>query len=906
MRASIARYCPRTPRAAILGIIIAALGAAVVLCASLLVPGEAIAAGPDAVLTPVGYDANTVPRGDDTSNLVVNLPFTMNWFGTTYDQIYINMNGNCTFGSAFSGYNPGTSTLSGTNRNIMAPLWADVDTRNTSTAQVTYSSTSPGAIPQVDGRNAFFVNWIGVSRYNNQSTPTNSFQLVIVDRSDTGAGNFDFMFNYDEVAWDIATSASTRRARAGWARAGSGYELPGSGTASTSLSTLLDTSASSTSLIQNTMNADGQLGRYVWQVRSGGAPNVPPTVTVVDRVLEGNAPMSYTGYTGAGDATAEDPDGTIASLTHDRPEVLPLGETWVHWTATDDRGISVTAEQLIVVQDTAPPSQPTVTCPTHTVGVWSANDIVGVEWSRSVDVCSGLEGYAYSWTRDAAGVPETVIVATEEPVTVDTQSFDTNVWPAGWSRSSTTYVRLTNAAGRTQGTYAAEMWANSNTRRSYSFYRDYDLSGLTSATLSFWNNIAGFAGTGDYARVEYSVDGGSTYTQLMNVTATTPWAQRQYDLPVGGTVRVRFLASVNRTAEYVNWDDIVVIGEAQPTTLTTQLTDGSWYFNVRSGDAAGNLSAVSTVGPIRIDRNAPTTTDNAPPGWSNTAVNVTLTADDGGGIVSASYYRINGGIIRTYTGPIAITAEGTTALQYWSVDQAGNTESPHDATVRLDFTAPSTPVLLSASETGTSTAEITWAASVDALSGTDHYAVVRDGSVIATTTELAYTDSDLEAGGTYVYAVEAVDVAGNRSARSASGTVTLPSSEIWLTISDDALDLGAVDPGDSVAPGASLQAIVGGIGPIAYDFFCSALDLTADTGAPGPSVMPVGALSFTVSGAVDIDETPFTNAPWLIDTATGAASTWERTYDMELLLEAPWDFEPGTYTTVLTYTAVVK
>ena len=134
-------------------------------------------------------------------------------------------------------YNP-TTTLAASNRNIMAPLWADVDTRNTAAGQVTYSTTTAGSVPQVNGRNAFFVNWIGVASYNNQSTPTDSFQLVIVDRSDTGAGNFDFMFNYDQVTWDIATSASTSRARAGWGRAGTGFELPGSGTAQGSASAL--------------------------------------------------------------------------------------------------------------------------------------------------------------------------------------------------------------------------------------------------------------------------------------------------------------------------------------------------------------------------------------------------------------------------------------------------------------------------------------------------------------------------------------------------------------------------------------------------------------------------------------------------------------------------------------------
>ncbi len=101
----------------------------------------------------------------------------------------------------------------------MAPFWADIDTRNTATSQVTYSSTVAGSIPQFNGRNAFFVNWINVAAYNNQAAPLNSFQLVLVDRSDTGAGNFDFMFNYDQITWDIATAASTHQG-ARWAGGG--------------------------------------------------------------------------------------------------------------------------------------------------------------------------------------------------------------------------------------------------------------------------------------------------------------------------------------------------------------------------------------------------------------------------------------------------------------------------------------------------------------------------------------------------------------------------------------------------------------------------------------------------------------------------------------------------------------
>ena len=141
-------------------------------------PARSFAAGPNAIQTPTGYNANATARGDDTSNLIVNLPFAMNWNGTNYTQIYINTNGNCTFGAGYTGYNPNT-TLAAPNRNIMAPFWADLDTRNTATGQVTYSTTTAGNIPQVNGRNAFFVNWVNVASYNNQATPLKPFQLVL-------------------------------------------------------------------------------------------------------------------------------------------------------------------------------------------------------------------------------------------------------------------------------------------------------------------------------------------------------------------------------------------------------------------------------------------------------------------------------------------------------------------------------------------------------------------------------------------------------------------------------------------------------------------------------------------------------------------------------------------------------
>lgn len=880
---------------------------------------SAIAEGPNAILTPTGYNTTLVPRGDDTYQLAVNLPFTMNWNGTNYTQIYINMNGNCTFGSQFTTYNP-SSALSATNQNILAPFWADVNTANAGTAQVSYSRTS-GAIPQVNGRNAFFVNWVGVSRYN-QATPTNSFQLVIVDRSDTGAGNFDFMFNYDKVEWDIATTASTTKARVGWAYAQSGgasFELPGSGVAQSQTSALLDSSASATSLIQNSLNSNGQLGRYVWQVR-GGTPNVPPQLTVVDRVLEGNAPGAHLGYMGTDDATATDPDGTVTSLVHDRSRVLPLGTTGVTWVATDNRGLTTSALQSIVVADTTSPTTPSVGSSTHVTGTWSTNRSVNVQSTGSTDVCAGVEACSYSWSQNAPATPD----ATADSVTstdftasasdvIDRQTFPNSTWPSDWARSGdTSYLRLTNATGRHNGTYAAEVYANNTTRRTAEFTRDFDLKGYTSATLSFWNNVSKLSQAADYSRVHYSTNGGSTWTQLATWTgplSATGWQQRQYSLPVGGTVRVRFSASVNANGEYANWDDIEVTGVVSATqkmlsvNQTQNRADGRWYFNVRTVDAAGNWSQTASLGPVMVDTVPPVTTDNAPTGWSTTPVDVVLTATDAGDIVS-TVYSVNGGSSVTYTGPIPVSAQGTTTIRYRSTDAAGHVEEIRTATVRIDSLPPTRPGDVDANATSISEIEVTWSASTDTGSGVARYEVYRNGVLAGTSTTTSFIDSGLTAGKNYSYHIVAVDVAGNRSPVSRTAEETVPTSSLWLVLTPGSVDMGALDPGSANTVDQAAKVTVGGVGAIGYELSCSAEDFRGiGVQAPVPT-LPVGALSYSTGGFITLPMRSFQLSAQPVSAAKGSRYRWSHEYVFSYQLSAPWDSDAGEYATTVTYTAV--
>lgn len=890
------------------------------------------AAGPDAVLTPSGYNANLVARGDDTSNLVVNLPFTMNWNGTDYTQIYINMNGNCSFGSGFTGYNPNTNTLAGTNANIMAPFWADVDTRNTASSQVSYSSTSPGTVPTVGGRPAFFVNWIDVAAYNLQAAPTNSFQLVIVDRSDTGAGNFDFMYNYDRVTWDIATAASSLRARVGWGRAGTGYELPGSGTARASASALSDTAATGTSLIQNELNDQDQLGRYVWQVRAGAAPNVPPVVTVTNRILEGNVPGVYSGYDGAGDATATDADGSVTSFTSNLPLFLPLGVTSVLWTAIDDRSSVSTRTQSVTVTDTTPPVLPTLTSPSHTPGVWTGSNSVTVNSTVSTDTCAGVLGASYSWSQNAPVSPDagldastastfTVSVPSTATIIVEDEAFPRTVWPTGpgaWARTST-YMRIATTAGRYHAAaHSAEIYDDSNNsaRHTESFSKTFNLSGYDVATLSFWDYHSAFSSTADFTRVEYSTNG-TTWTTLQTSTVgAAGWTQRVYALPNVANVTVRFTGSVSAIDEYANWDDILIVGQAASTTnlsntarsvnATTTLADGTWYFNLRTADAAGNWTATRSFGPVLIDSGPPVTTSNTPSGWSTSTVSVSLTATDTGSGVASTRYKLDAASVATYTAAIPISTDGTHTLRYWSVDVRGNVEATKTATVRVDKTPPTVPGAFSASAVSTSSVTATWTASTDAISGVSAYGVYRDGSLVATTTALTYTMTGLTPGQTYLFAAAALDVAGNWSARTASISETLPLSQIWMEISPTSIDFGTLDPGTNSVITSGTVVTVGGVGMLNYDLTCSAEDFTSLTTPTATPTMPAGYLTYAVTGWANLPDTAFTNSAAIVSASVGSAFPWNHRFVFDYSLNMPWTYEPGVYTTNVRYTAVAR
>lgn len=137
--------------------------------------------------------AGSIPpdyRNDDGSSPLTALPFSFNFFGTTYNSIYINNNGNISFGSSYGTFT--ASAFPNTSFQMIAPFWADVDTRGPLSGLVYYKITPTYMI----------VKWENVGYYSAHDSLLSTFQLIITDGFDTivPAGS-NVSFCYTDMSW---------------------------------------------------------------------------------------------------------------------------------------------------------------------------------------------------------------------------------------------------------------------------------------------------------------------------------------------------------------------------------------------------------------------------------------------------------------------------------------------------------------------------------------------------------------------------------------------------------------------------------------------------------------------------------------------------------------------------------
>ena len=217
-------------------------------------------------------------RTDDGSTNALSLTSVfgsqgLDFFGTSYTSLYINNNGNLTFTGPNSSYVPSALTSSPGNP-IIAPFWADVDTRGgVIPASVMASLISAG--DHGSGSNQVWesldtvnhvltITWDDVGSYAEHTSPVNAFQVQLIG---LGSGNFDILFRYETINWTSGDASGGAAARAGFTAANNNpedyFELPGSGASSSMLA------------LPTTIGNTGIAGVDVFQVESGSVTNAP-------------------------------------------------------------------------------------------------------------------------------------------------------------------------------------------------------------------------------------------------------------------------------------------------------------------------------------------------------------------------------------------------------------------------------------------------------------------------------------------------------------------------------------------------------------------------------------------------------------------------------------------------------
>jgi hypothetical protein len=221
---------------------------------------------PTAIRNLPGYMTNTLPANDDGSTGPVNVGFTLNFFSVSTNTVFVNNNGNITFNVPLAQFTPTALNTDNGGIPIIAPYFADVDTRGAGSGLVMYGNDTVCGLP------SFGVDWFNVGYFASHVDKLSTFQLVLISRPDTGAGNFDIEFNYGTITWETGDASGGtngfggQSSRVGYSNGtgipGTFFELPGSGVNGAFLDNGPD------SLVGHDLMST-TLGRYNFMVRNG-------------------------------------------------------------------------------------------------------------------------------------------------------------------------------------------------------------------------------------------------------------------------------------------------------------------------------------------------------------------------------------------------------------------------------------------------------------------------------------------------------------------------------------------------------------------------------------------------------------------------------------------------------------
>jgi hypothetical protein len=625
-----------------------------------------------------GFGENYVGRTDDGSSAYIDLrelfPLGLNFYGRSFDGLYLNNNGSVTFGTAFSAFTP--TAISGGSP-IIAPYLADADTRGT-VGDITPGGTSKGtnlAWYDLDASTrSFTATWDDVGYFNRRTDKLNAVQLRLIGVQDAQgeySGDFNIELRYEAVNWTTGDFSGGSGGLGGTiSRAGFGggdglgfYELPQSG----NQAGMLD--------LESASNI-GDSGRFLFAFRDG---TLAPTVAIDDvSVNEGSgSPNAHATVRLRLSAPSAVPI-TVDYATADGTGLA--GQTYVaqRGTVTFAPGATEQTVQVEIIGDTKAGTDQTFTLRLTGATPASITDNEGIVTIRNDDgivIGDDTEVEGTSGTPTVFSFPVRLLTAATVPVTVD-YAVDSGTATAAVDFITST-GQLAFAAGETEKFITVQVGADAIFEPDEHFV----------VTLS---NPTGAALVDAVGKGTIRNDDGFAIDDLRRAEGSTPGA-------TNATLTIRLLSPLSKAAS-VDW-----------ATVSDSAIAGQ-DFTSSSGTASFAPGATTTTIAIPLTSDFTTETDETffvalsnptEVDIADGAAVVTIADDDGFSITDVFITEGDSGIRNaTFTVSLLTTLNTSVTVDYATADGT--------ATAGADYTATSGTLSFAATQsTRTFTVPIT-------------------------------------------------------------------------------------------------------------------------------------------------------------------------------------------------------
>ena len=838
---------------------------------------------------------------DDGSSPQTPLGFTLDYFGTDYTSVYVNENGDITFSGPLSTYTPSGIGTVGTD--IIAPFFGDADSVNGG-ATTLYGATT------LDGYDAFVAEWPGVDCYTSDGTASdveNGFEVVLINRPDLGAGDFQIEYNYNQVQWDAGEASngttsspncqSTVDADAavvGFSNASGSesYELPGS----QSDGAFID-SNSSTGLIYNDVNSDTSVsvpasdspvqGRYIWEVANGslGTPTsisgfltsasdsgtsitVTPGAAVQatstlsgDQVYEANGTVSYTVYSGSGcTGSVYESAGSVAvtdgSPGPSSPVTISAPGTY-SWYASysGDRSNNQASAACIGTQTVENPDQAplsvTSTSGTATVPLTLTTSGGSGTGAVSYAVADGTaSGCAVSSGALSSASAGTCLVTATKAGDANYNATSSPQTTVTLALASQAPLSVTSTSGTATVPLTLTTSGGSGTGAVSYAVADGTASGCAVSSGALNSASAGtcLVTATQAGDVNYSATSSPQTTVTLALASQAPLSVTS----TSGTATVPLTLTTSGgsgtgAVSYAVADGTASGCAVSSGTLNSASAGTCLVTATKAGDVNYNAtSSPQTTVTLALASQAPLTVTST----SGTAtVPLTLTTSGGSGTGAVSYAVADGTAsgCAVSSGALSSASAGTclvTATKAGDVNYGATSSPQTTVTLALASQAPLTVT----STSGTATVPLTLTTSGGSGTGAVSYAVA-DGTASGCAVSSGALSS-ASAGTCLVTATEAGDV--NYDATSS------PQTTVTLALASQAISFSAPASG-TVGTGATLSATGGASGnPVVFS-----IDATSGTGVCVVSGTDGTTVSYTTVGSCVIDANQAGNASYL-------------------------------------------